>query len=152
MSYSRVYTALMAGVAVTAAKDLMRLKADTDHILVIHQVDLTQEASETDEQLVAVLQRSTTDGTGTTTTIVPHVEGDPTFGGSCVHNLTADTTAGDVLLREGFNIKSGFFYLPPPELRIVVPPGGRFTLRLPTAPGASITICSRIVFEVIGGA
>ena len=152
MSYGRIYTALMPGVSVSAAKDLMRLKADTDHVLVIHQVDLTQEASETDEQLVAVLQRVSTDGTGTATTIVAHQEGDPTFGGSCVHNLTVDSTAGDVLVREGFNIKSGFFWLPPPELRIVVQPGGRFTLRLPTAPGAAITLCGRIVFEVIGGA
>jgi hypothetical protein len=152
MAYGRIYKAIMPAIAVTAAKDLMRLKADTDHILVIHEVVLTQETLETDEQLPVVLQRVSTDGTGTATTIVAAQEGDPAFGGTCIHNLTVDSTAGDVLHREGFNLKSGFFWLPPPELRIVVPPSGRFTLRLPTAPAASTTFTGVITFEVIGGA
>lgn len=152
MSYGRIYKAIMPAIAVTTAKDLMRLSADTDHILVIHEVVLTQESLETDEQLPVILQRASTAGTGTTTTIVAAQEGDPAFGGSCVHNLSADTTAGDVLHREGFNLKSGFFWLPPPELRIVVSPSGRFVMRLPTAPGASTTFTGVITFEVIGGA
>lgn len=152
MAYGRIYTALMQGATISTAKDLMRLSASSGHILLIHQVDVTQAVSELDEQLEFVLQRSSTDGTGTTTTIVPHQEGDPTFGGTCVHNLTADTTAGAVLHREGANIKAGFFWLPPPELRVVVPPSGRFVVRLPTAPSISLTVNARVVFEVIGGA
>ena len=152
MAYGRIYTALMPAVSVSASKDLMRLSADSDHVLIIHQVDVTQAASETDEQLEIILQRASTDGTGSTTTIVPHQEGDPTFGGTCVHNLSSDTTAGAILHREGFNIKAGFFWLPPPELRIVVPPSGRFVVRLPNSPGAALTINTRVVFEVIGNA
>lgn len=152
MAYGRVYTALMTGASISAAKDIMRLSASSGQILLIHQVDVTQATSETDEQIEVILQRASTDGTGTTTTIVPHQEGDPTFGGTCVHNLTADTTAGAVLHREGFNIKAGFFWLPPPELRIVVAPSGRFVVRLPTAPSAALTVNCKVIFEVIGGA
>lgn len=152
MAYGRIYTALMPGVSISAAKDLMRLSASSGQILVIHQCDVTQQQSETDEQLEIILQRASADGTGTTTTIVPHMEGDPTFGGTCVHDLTADTTAGAILHREGWNIKSGFFWLPPPELRVVVAPSARFVVRLNVAPAAAITVNARIVFEVIGGA
>lgn len=148
----RMYSVAMNGASVTAAKDIMRLSAASGHVLVIHSVEITQQAAETDEQLEVILQRASTDGTGTSATPFPHMEGHPSFGGTAVTNLTADTTPGQVLLREGFNIKAGFFWLPTPEMRIVIAPSGRFVVRLNTAPGAALTMSSRIAFEVIGGA
>jgi len=48
--------------------------------------------------------------------------------------LQVRLTAGDVIIRDTFNVLNGYLYLPVPEERIVVPPGCALSLDLPVAP------------------
>ncbi len=147
----RIYSVLMDAVSVSAAKDLLRLSAPADAVVVVHEVTVSQEASETSEQVAIQLQRASTDGTGTSATPRPMEVGSTAFGGTAVVNLTADTTAGDILRREAANLLSGYKYLPTPETRPVISPSGRFVVRLEDAPAAARTMSVEVIFEEIGG-
>ena len=148
---SRVYTVTMDAVAVTAAKDLMRISAPSDSMVIIHEVTVDQDASETSEQLVIQLQRSSTDGTGTSATARPHEVGSVAFGGTAVVNLSADTTMSVILRRNSFNVLNGYQFFPTPEGRYVVSPSARFVVRLETAPAASLNMNVNVIIEEIGG-
>lgn len=141
----------MDGVSVSAAKDLLRLSAPADGVVVIHEVTVTQEASETSEQVAIQLMRASTDGTGTAATPRALESGSPVFGGTAVINLTVDSTAGDILRREAANLLSGYKYLPTPELRPVISPSGRFVVRLEDAPAAARVMTVEVILEEIGG-
>ena len=151
----RMYTVVMDAIGVTAAKDLLRLSAPSDAVVIIHEVSVSQDSDAGDseaEQLVLQLQRSSTDGTGTSATPEPLHEGDAAFGGTAVTNLTADTTIdGAPLWREGVNVQAGFRYFPTPETRPVISPSDRFVVRLDAAPGDSLTMNLVCVFEELGG-
>jgi hypothetical protein len=49
-----------------------------------------------------------------------------------------------------YNLQSGWFYLPIPEERIIIPPSGIFSLELTKAPADSITLALNVTFEEIG--
>ena len=147
----RMYSVVMDAVAVTAAQDLIRISAPSDAIVVIHEVKVTQENTETSDQVAIQLQRSSTDGTGSAATPEQFESGDPAFGGTAVTNLTVATTLSDLLWREGFNVLNGFHWLPTPETRIVVSPSARFVVRIDDAPAASTTVTAVVLFEEIGG-
>lgn len=141
----------MDNVAVTAAQDLVRISAPSTAIVVIHEVKVTNEDVETSNQVAYQLQRSSTDGTGTSATPEAFEEGSTAFGGTAVVDLTVDTTIDGVpLWKEGQNILNGFHWLPTPETRIVISPSARFVVRLDSAPAASTQMSATVVFEEIG--
>lgn len=144
----RMYSIIMDAVSVSTAQDLVRVSAPSDAVLVVHEVNVTQESSETSDSGAIQLQRATTDGTGPT--YVPKLlqPSDAAFGGTTVTNLTVDTTAGDILYREGFNVLSGYRKLFTPEQRPVVPPSGRFVVRSDVAITAATLTCEVIVEEL----
>jgi hypothetical protein len=147
----RKYTALLDGSGIAAAGDLMRLSAPSDAIVQIHEVLLTQDASETSEQLAVQLQRSSTDGTGTSTTPEKLEASDATFGGTVVRALSSDTTiSGSPIFRMAQNTLNGWHWLFTPEMRPVLPPSGRFVVRLDDSPAAALTLTLVITFEEIG--
>ena len=154
-----MYSAVFNGVAVSAITDLFWMGAPTDAIVVIHEITVTQEAQETSEQLPLLIFRTTTDNSaqGTSVTANPLEVGFPAHG-SVVRrsitggNLSAETT---ILRRLSQNLVNGWHYLFTPETRIVLSPtagtAGRLAIKLPTAPGASITLDAELIFEEIGG-
>jgi hypothetical protein len=147
----RMYTALMDATSISAADDLMRISAPSDAVVKIHEVLLTQDASETSEMLPVQLQRSSTDGTGTSTTPEKLEGSDAAFGGTVVRALTADTTISGVpISRMAQNVLNGWHWLFTPEMRPVVAPSGRFVVRLDTAPTAALTLTLVVTFEEIG--
>ncbi len=147
----RMYTVTMDAAAVTAAKDLMRISAPSDAVVILHEVKVTQDESESSEQLPIQIHRASTDGTGTAATARPLQEGDAAFGGAAVVNLTADATAGDIVWRESQNVLNGWHWLPTPEGRPVISPSGRMVIRLDAAPGASTKFTAVALVEEIGG-
>lgn len=147
----RLYSVLMDAVSISAAKDLLRLSAPADAVVVIHEVTVSQEASETSEQVAIQLHRASDDGTGTAATPKQLQSGDPAFGGTAVTDLTANTTATDILRRSAENLLSGYKYLPTPETRPVISPSGRFVVRLEDAPAAARTVSVEVILEEIGG-
>jgi len=154
MATGRVFTVLMEDIGVTVAKDLFRISAPADGIVLIHEVSLTQSSDAGDaesEQLPVQLQRSSTDGTGTSATPEKMQVGSGAFGGSAVTNLTVDTTQTAAALRKAAqNVMNGWHWLFTPETQIVVPPSGRFVVRLDAAPTDSLTMHGYVVIEEIG--
>jgi hypothetical protein len=149
---ARTYSVIMAGTSISAAKDLFRLSAASDSILELIRWEVTQDTSETSEQLPWSIYRASTDGTGTSANANPYEVQDAAFGGTCIVNLSADTTKSpsEALWRSAQNIGVGALYHPVPEERIIVPPSGRIAGRLETAPGAAISISMTITFREIG--
>lgn len=147
----RKYSVLMPGISVTVAKDLLRIKSVADKVTYINRAQITQEASETSEQLPLLVQRASTDGTGTSATPEKKDPGDAAYGGTVVTNLTADTTlTGAPIWRSGQNIINGWDYFPAPEDRLTLGGQGRAVVRLPVAPGAALTVTVDMDLEEVG--
>lgn len=155
----RLYAAVFEGVSVSAVQDLFELQAPADASVVIHRVTVTQEVSETSEQLPIQLKRgegSVTSGSGgATVTPTPLSKGDAAFGGVVERNNTTQLAVGTgaikIMHREGWNVLSGYDYRPTPEERPQISPSDYFVVSLPTAPGAALTVSGVLVFEEIGG-
>lgn len=156
----RIYTAIMDAQAVAAVDELFNIIAPTDAVVVIHEIVITQDASETSEQLPLNIFRTATDqaAKGTANTPHPHQIGDPAFGGVVrTHVLTAEGFAVETtpLFRQSQNQLNGWHILWTPETRPVLSPtagvASTLVIKLDVAPSASINISGYVTFEEIGG-
>lgn len=158
----RFYTAIFKGIAVTAAQDLFENLAPADAVVVVHEWELMQETEVSDaqeEQLRITTNRgvgSVTSGSGgASVTPQPIHDGDAAYGGTVERNNTTIMAVGTGTLEElevfGWNVRQSLRQIYTPETRPVISPGNRWTLELETAPGDSITMSGRMVFEEIGG-
>lgn len=152
----RLYSAVMDAQAVAAVCELFFIAAPADACVRVHEIVITQDSSETSEQLPLNVFRTATDqgAKGTANTPAPLSGGDPAFGGTVRTNiLTAETFATEttMLLRQSQNVLNGWHILPTPETQIVLSPSGRLCIKLDAAPAASIPISGYVVFEEIGG-
>lgn len=143
------YSALMEDTSVSAAKQLINITAPSDRSVTILRAWVASEVQdEATEMLVLQLLRTTTAGTGTAYTAKGFSPTTPSFGGSCRVNLTADGTGGDVLVRDTFNVLSGWLWIPTPEERPTFDGGDFFALKLVDAPAAATALTAGIVFAV----
>ena len=150
LDLGRKYNLVMPATAITAAKDVMRISAGSAVVLAIIAVKMTQEIVEVSETLPLLVQRCSTDGTGTSGTAEKTMPGDPTFAGTFVYNLSSDTTlSGGPFHRDGQNVLNGwdFNFESNP---LVLAPSGRAVVRLPTAPAASLTFSLVVTVVEIG--
>lgn len=153
----RMYSAVFSGVTVSAAQDLFELLAPSTAAIVIHGVSITQDTSETSEQLPFTIKRipaTVTSGSGGgTATPRRMAPGDAASGATVeINNTTRASSSGtiEILRRRAENILNGVHWLFTPEERIVVPPSGTVIVGLETAPAAALTMSGEIVFEEIG--
>lgn len=151
-----MYTAVIDALSVAAVDELFFIAAPSDAVVVIHEIKVTQDTSETSEQLPILIFRTATDQSakGTANTPAPLNVGDAAFGGTVRTNiLTAETFATEttLLVRDSQNVINGWQFLPTPECRIVLSPSGRLCVKLDAAPTASIPISAYMTFEEIGG-
>ena len=156
----RIYTAVIDATAVAAVCELFFIAAPTDAVVIIHEIVITQDTSETSEQLPLNIFRTATNQSakGTANTPNPHSIGAAAFGGVVRTNiLTAETLATEttLLLRQSQNQLNGWHYLPTPECRIILSPtagvAAYLVVKLDVAPSASIPISGYITFEELGG-
>jgi len=156
----RIYTAVIDATAVAAVCEIFFIAAPTDSVVVIHEVKITQDASETSEQMPLNIFRTATNQSakGTANTPAPHEVGYPAFGGVVRTNiLAAETLATEttMLRRESQNQLNGWHILWTPETRIVLSPtagvAAYLCIKLDVAPSASINISGFVTFEEIGG-
>lgn len=156
----RMYTAVMDAQAVAAVCELFFIAAPTDAVVIIHEVVVTQDASETSEQMPLNIFRTATDQSakGTANTPAPHEVGDAAFGGVVRTNiLTAETFATEttMLFRQSQNQLNGWHILWTPETRPILSPtagtAGRLVIKLDVAPSASINVSGYVTFEEVGG-
>ncbi len=152
-----LYVVRMAPTAVTAAKTLIQIKPVTATIYIvrakIHQV--TKVASE----MLDVQQKRHTGAftAGTVTSATPLKKGNTqhpaslAVGGTAATgvNATVEPSGGteDILDEDIWNVVSGSWQdYPIPEDRITVANAELYTLRLQTAPAASMTIGAYVVY------
>lgn len=148
----RMYSGSFGGVTVSAAQDLFQVKSASGKITRIHEVIITQDTSETSEQLPFQMHRVSTDGTGGATPNAAQLDpGDPPFNGVIEINNTGRATAisGSVLRREGQNILAGIHWLFTPETRPVISPEGIVVVGIETAPATALTMSGTIILEEI---
>jgi len=146
----RLYSIIMDAATIAAAKDLISVTVAADTALILHELNVTQESSETsDTGVVQIHRASGTLGVGSAATPRPLDAGDAAMGGTVLTNLTTDETEGNILLRRAWNVLSGFHWLPTPESRIVVPGQGIIVVRSDIAI-SSATATAELVVEELG--
>jgi len=156
----RIYTAVMDAQAVAAVDELFFIACPTDAIVKIHEVMITQDASELSEQMPVNIFRTATNQSakGTANTPAPHQVGNAAFGGVVRTNiLTAETFATETtpLFRMSQNQLNGWHWLWTPETQIILSPtagvAAYLVIKLDVAPSASINVSGYVTFEEIGG-
>lgn len=149
-----VYTAKIRISALATAKTLLYITAPSTEVLEVLSASITNESNETNEQLVATLQRIGTLGTPTGTALTPskHESGDQAASATAVGNVTASEptyTADTEIGLEGFSSLGGWYFDPIPEERPIVAPSASLGLRILNAP-TSLDAVVRITFREIG--
>lgn len=152
----RMHAVPIDALSVAAVCELLFIAAPSDAIVILHELVITQDTSETSEQLPINIFRTATDQSakGSAVTPAPLQAGDAAFGGTVRSNiLAAETLATEttMLLRQAQNVLNGWHFLPTPEARIVISPGGYLVIKLDTAPANTLAISGYAIIEEIGG-
>lgn len=156
---SRVYAVTFAAVAVTTTIDFFDIAPADDKICVIHGCYLSQstelgDAAEEQLRIQIIRGLATVGSGGSAATPVPLNEHS---GAAAATVRTVDTTVAvvgagstDVLHAETFNVRSGWVYLPTPEMRPTVKQTStRLVVQLMAAPADSITMSGTLVYEEV---
>ena len=152
MTYPRgVYIVGNGGVVISTAITIIQIAAGAANPIEILRATVTQRGSTTSAQPDVQLVRKTAAATVTPATpllLRGSAPASAAVGGTALTGITAtaEGTDGDVLPHQGFNVLTGWVYLPIPEERIWVPGGGIIALKFPTAP-ATQTWLAEIVFQ-----
>lgn len=137
----KLYYVPMDQESISGAVTLVQINENGgNRMLCLLEAAITNDDSETSQQLAVQILRVTTAGTGTSTTPVPVEVNQSAATFTATTDHTAEGTASTVYLRDGFNVLNGWRFQPTPEGRIWVPPSGRLAIKLATAPGAAINL------------
>jgi len=152
----RMYVAPLSALSVAVVAELWAITAPADSAVVLHEVVITQDTSETTEQLPIQIFRTATDQSakGTGVTPAPLNAGDAAYGGTVRRYIvTGDTfaTVTTLLFRQSQNVLGGWHWLFTPETRPVISPSTHMIIKLDAAPTAALPISGYVVFEEIGG-
>jgi hypothetical protein len=144
MPHGRSYSLVFEAISVSAAGDLLEITAADDKGFEILSMVVTQETSETSEQLALAIYRNSAGGTGgsAVTALALDANNAQAFGGTVKRNMTAPgaRSPAGALWREAQNILNGWRYVPVPEERIDVQGNGILAVNLPTAPSVPMTL------------
>lgn len=152
MITGRIYSCTFSGVSVSAAQDLFEINAPSDAVVVIMEVHISQDASETSEQLPFQIHMASTSGSGgSTVTARPLQKGYAAYGGTIEANNTTRGTAGNVLRRRSENVLNGVHWLLTPEEFVYISPSDRAMIGLETAPAAALTMSGECIIVEVGG-
>lgn len=155
----RVYTLPFTALSVSAAKTLLAFRCPSTNGALLLRAFVSQQASETSEELEVAIQRVSAVGDGTFTGVTAancpkYDPNDPATlllqtGGTagCSVDYTVEPTTYDThpIIRESFNVLNGWLWVPSVEERIKVAPTGRIGLRLLNAPAAALTMSGGFV-------
>ena len=144
-----IYTVSFRDVAVTAIQDFFQIEAVTKRVT-IHAVFLSQNTDVGDaaaENLTVAFRRVT----DALTNVAAEVKLDPSAPAALadlnVNDTTPLATGAEEIHVECWNIALPFVWMPPPEMRIIVPVDDVVTVWLPTAPADSLTMSGTMYFE-----
>ncbi len=147
----RVYSVRMDRVAVTGAITLLQIKAGAANGLRLLRASIGQ--SNLTSSAMQTVQINRKSGAATVTSFTPLLftpddSAAKAVGGTSATgtNASGEGTDSDIVLTDSFNILNGWLWVPTPEERIFVPGGGIIGLKLPVAPGSSMTTSAVFVF------
>ena len=143
------YVVNLDATVISTARTWLEVTAAASKVLILVEAWLTQEVSEVSQQESVQIIRKSVAGTGTSYTPLKTDPGDVAASFTARVNCTAEGTLTDLVIRQGFNALSGWFYAPLPEDRLVVAGGGILGIRFPVAP-ASGTWSGGAMFIEIG--
>lgn len=156
MPQGDVYT-LRSHATINSAISILQLKAGANNGFQILRGSVTQYGSTTSvQEEIEIVRKS---GAATVTTAVngtsllfrdPNQASASLTLGTTSTGITAtgEGTDSDVLLREAFNVLNGWIYIPVPEERIYVPPGGIIALKFPSAPASQAWNSALVIQEL----
>ena len=146
-----MYSILMDAIVITGAKDFISVTMPADVCAILHELNITQEASETsDTGAIEIALASGVAGAGTATTPRALMEQNTlAFGGTVLTNLTTDETKGNILMRRGWNVLTPFKWLPTPRGQIEIGGQSIFVVHSDVAI-TSATVTAELILERIG--
>jgi hypothetical protein len=144
-----VYDIVMPATVISTARTIIQYNAPSTRIAVVLRAWLSQTLSETSTQEEVEILRTTTAGTGTGGPPTPRPKGAfAAAAGTATFNHSAEGTAGDSLIREGFNILNGWLWVATPDEYIILPPSARIALKFPVAPASATWTAGLTVAEL----
>lgn len=151
MAQGRMYSLIMDAISISAAKDMLSLTVASNVACIIHEVNVTQQSSETsDTGAVQIHFASGAAGVGSAATPRALDDGNTiAAGGTALVNLTTDETEGNILARRGWNVLTPFKWLPTPPGQVIVSGAGIIVVRSDLAITA-VTVTAEMIFEIIG--
>lgn len=159
MPFQRMYSVSFDNVAVTVAQDLFDIAPADDKPVILHAIYLSQstEIGDAMEEMLRVrLVRgfATVGSGGGTFTPVPVNEHYAAAGATARINDTTIAVVGagttEILHVETFNVRSGWIYMPTPEMRPVIKQTTtRLVVQLQAAPADSVSMSGTLYFEEI---
>lgn len=152
----RIYSIELVNTAVSGAITLVQIKAGSARLVTILRAWCGQSNLSTSSMQRIQILRKTAAATVTSGTPLLIDAGDAAAGSAggtsaTGTNASVEGTDGDVLVETDFNILNGFLWVPTPEERIIVGPGGFIAIKFPTAPGSSMTTSAGFLFGEQGG-
>ncbi len=148
----RKYTVSFTDVTVSAVQDFFQIEAVTVPVI-IHAVFLSQNSDSGDteaENLTIRIRRVTDALTNVTAEVKLDHRDAPALADLNVHDTTPFVTGAETIHAECWNIAIPFIWMPPPELRIIVPVDEVVTVNLVSDPTDSLTMSGVMYFEEIG--
>ena len=149
-----VYYAPFTDVAIAAVQDFFEILAPSNAPVRVLRINISQNTSETSEQLSIVVKKVTgapTSGSGgsTVTPVAARQDVSRAFAGTVEINNTTALTGGtqNEFWQEGFNQLAGYEWRATPEDVIECGPSERIVINLPAAPGASVNMNGLVVIE-----
>lgn len=151
MAQGRMYSAIMDAQVITAAKNFISYTVPTNVACIIHEVNVTQEASEvSDTGVIQIHFASGAAGAGTASTPRALDDGNTiAAGGTLLTDLTTDETEGNILVRRSWNVLTPFKWLPTPAGQIVVSGAGIIVVHSDITI-SSATVTAEMIFELLG--
>ena len=136
----------------TPQQDLIQIEAKTVPAIV-HAVYVSQSSDVGDAvaEGLSILIRRVTDAVTDSATEVKLDQSSPAANAGINVNQTTELVAGaEIVHSEVWNIALPFVWLPPPEMRIIIPIDSALTVNLNTTTADAITASATLYWEEIG--
>jgi len=144
-----MFTVSFTDVAVSAAQDFFQIEANSVKAT-LHAIFLSQNSDVGDsaaENLTVRIRRVTDALTNVTAEVKLDNNSDAALADLNVNDTTPLTTGAETIHAECWNIALPFVWMPPPEMRIVVPVSDVVTVNLVSAPADALTMSGTMYFE-----
>lgn len=146
---SRVYIIAPAAFTPGSAKTILTAMAAAEKPFKVRRIELSSDDTGGATVVDVDLLRVTAEGTNTTVTPAPLLQGDAAFSGDAGYNHSAEPTAGTILDRFKWNIQVPFTIVFAPGEELTVPPATDegIGIEFLDDPGASILVKMEIEEE-----